>query len=96
MDKKTLKSTVIHAPKSLKDARFIADTLKLQIDNQFTGRTVIKYKELENGFALLMPMKVDGVSKWCAVYRWTKSEIGVQLDFDDRVVSMNIIPGFRS
>jgi hypothetical protein len=97
MKKQPLTTTILKAPRSLKDARFVADTLAMTIDQQYQqskpgreNKHIAKIKDVENGFAIYIPMLNDeGVWKNCPVYRWTKTEIGVKLEYDPRVVTIS-------
>lgn len=94
MQKEPLSTTVLKAPRNLKDARFIAETLALEIDIQYQkskpgreGKCIAKFKDFDGGFALYIPMKNEaGEWKNCPVYRWTRTTIGPKLEYDPRVV----------
>lgn len=93
MDKQQLKKTVLYAPKSLKTARYIADTLALQINiefhKKFPNKDMTKYFDRPEGFSLCIPMQVDGKARWCAIFKYTKikGQPGPTLEFDPRIVS---------
>lgn len=93
MEKQPLLTTVLKAPRSLKDARYIAQTLAIQIDLEYTSakpgrKNITKFVEFDGGFSLCIPLKVDGVWKNCPIYRWSKSDIGAKLEYDPRVISL--------
>lgn len=97
MKKQPLITTILKAPRSLKNARYIAETLALEIDIQYqnsrpdrAGKSIAKFKETEDGFTLYVPMIVeDGTWKNCPVYRWTKGTAGPKLEYDPRVVTIS-------
>jgi hypothetical protein len=98
MKKQPLTTTILNAPRSLKTARYIADTLAMQIDREYQkskpgreDKTIARFKDTVDGFTLYIPM-IDETGAWknCPVYRWTKDDSGrVKLEYDPRVVEIS-------
>jgi len=93
MEQQPLKPSVLKATRNRSDAHFNATTLMMTINQAYCkakGKDVdyCKMREIEMGFELTIPMKVNGEWKRCPVFRWTKSTIGARVDYDPRVITL--------